>query len=136
MDIIKIIMAMREMGTINALDGVLTLKEYWLDGNQVYKLYHNCCQENESKFWGTILLFKHRVFTPEDVQINLNLPDPIPFIDDIQATKFIEGKILSTDDPKWGKWCERVQRIFLKNLRAHLLKVPSIDTGKPKIIKP
>ena len=94
-------------------------------GEKALKLL-KCCDDNSDKFNRTLSMFKCGIYSKEEIQANLNLDTPIPFIDDTIAIDGVppyresRGQFFGPADEKWKEFCAENKKVFLQKLSTQL----------------
>lgn len=65
---------------VSAIRDLFLLDSLNIYGEQICKLWKECCGQNARKFKATIKAFRERRYTPEQIAENLSHQNPKPFI--------------------------------------------------------
>ena len=105
---------------------LLTLNKLNIKGEQIYKLFNDCCDRNDQKYIRTIDMIEFNVFTKEEIFANLNLVRSIPFIDDnIQIKNLTEyDKQFGSNNEYWDIYCKKQKESFINRI------TPIIENNK------
>ena len=104
---------------------LLLLQRLNIAGESLYKLYNDCCQRNYKKLARTIQLIRWRVFTQEEVNLNLNQTVAIPFIDDgiqIECAPSYE-EAFDYDYCKWEEYSKKQRESFVNKINSRKQKI-------------
>lgn len=91
-------------------------------GEKVFKLLLHCCDGNIDKFNRTLTMFKCGIYSKDEIQTNLNLDTPIPFIDDaisiegVPRYRDLKGHFFGPADEKWPEFCTKNKEAFSQKL--------------------
>lgn len=115
----QVLMQLISTEKFNGLQDMMLLDVFQIQGEKIWKLYHDSCQENLNKFNRTMKVFTSSGYTKCEIQDNLNLTNAIPFLDDsIQ----IPG-VPSYEDTSFGP-CEVLWNDYvLENRKVVLPKI-------------
>lgn len=105
---------------------LLTLNKLNIRGEQIYKLFNDCCDQNTQKYIRTIDMIEFNVFIKEEVLSNLNLVRSIPFIDDNIQIKNLTSydNQFGSNNEYWDIYCQKQKESFINRI------TPIIENNK------
>ncbi len=117
LDALKVIARIIEEDSTGFFQLVLC-NDLGITGERLAKLYSDCCDNNIGKMRRTIILLGYQVFPQEQVEENLDLDTPIPFIDDSIVIEGVPpyGEDLLPQDAKWQEYCDAVLERFIARM--------------------
>jgi hypothetical protein len=92
-----------------------TLDNMDICDHRLWSLIEDCCNFSIPKARRALIMFRHGVFTREQIHTNLDSPLPVPFIDDLVIKiKDIPpyGEYFGLSHPKWYEWCRAQRDLF------------------------
>ena len=122
---------MRMLSNSDLASSLLLCDSFDIRGTHLYVLFNNCCNNDTNKFKRTLTMFKSGVFTQSEIDDNLELDNPIPFIDDNLGIDNLPSYYEPFTDkhPKWKEFCLKNRKVFLEKL-SEAKKVAAQDTKK------
>ena len=116
------------------LDSDLFLYAFFLDsidirGEQLVKLYKDCCSSDKYIFIRTLEMFKNKKYSLIEINNNLEEDDAIPFVDcslELEGFPSIKETFNSKDD-RWDEYCDIQIQCFrekrnIKNKNGKIIK--------------
>ena len=95
-------------------------------GSRIWKLYDSCCRRDMDKFFKTVNFIRFGAYSPEEVELNFQMPEALPFMsDDVNDEDYRTERDTNYITPFSEKWNEYAQAH-----RATL--VPKLDEFKKK----
>lgn len=84
-------------------------------GEKLHKLFNICCNKNIKTFQRTIKMFQYDVYTQDNIEANLALDNPIPFICN-------ESLLDENKEIDWYEFYQNEREIFIHKLYDALKK--------------
>lgn len=84
-------------------------------GEKLHKLFNICCNKNIKTFQRTIKMFQYDVYTKDNIETNLALDNPVPFI-------YNESLLDTNKEIDWNEFYQNEREIFIHKLYDALKK--------------
>lgn len=116
------------LSLLRSEDGYLDISLLDMMGIRGFKLerfINDCCQRSIEKFNRTMMMIRDGVFEENEIIMNLNFRQPIPFIDDnlkLEGTPSYD-KDFPDDNYIWNRFCDMQHSNFQTKFHERLMQV-------------
>ena len=104
---------------------ILICDAFDIRGSKLFKLFANCCNQDSKMFIRTVKMFESGVFNEEEIHTNLDLDNPISFINDDLVIDGVPSYIepFGPNDEKWDEYCNKQKISFIERTKKENKKL-------------